>query len=155
MAFEIYIVDHAPMTDVDDTELVALQFMEDIGYIMKHYDPKTPTESVKMSVPYKLFLDCLLRHQDKDWRVDELSVKLFESTAGEETTLDFEALPASMPVEQRLSRLTRWVLDADAAALRYSLRLPHVQIGADSGPQQRLRCLEALALYPVPAGAGA
>ena len=49
MAFEIYIVDHAPMTDVDDPELVALQFMEDIGYIMKHYDPKTPADSVKPS----------------------------------------------------------------------------------------------------------
>jgi DNA-binding transcriptional ArsR family regulator len=76
MAFDIYIVDHAPMTDVDDPELVALQFMEDIGYIMKHYDPKTPADSVKKSVPYKLFLDCLLRHQDKDWRIDELSIKL-------------------------------------------------------------------------------
>jgi len=76
MAFEIYIVDNAPMTDIDDPELVALHFMEDIGYIMKHYDPKTPAESVNKSVPYKLFLDCLLRHQDKDWRIDELSIKL-------------------------------------------------------------------------------
>lgn len=76
MAFEIYIVDNAPMTDIDDTELVALHFMEDIGYIMKHYDPKTPAESVKKSVPYKLFLDCFLRRQDKDWRVEELSERL-------------------------------------------------------------------------------
>ena len=76
MAFEVYIVDNAPMTDVDDLELVALRFMEDIGYLMKHYDPKTPADSVKKSVPYKLFLDCLLCHQDKDWRIEELSIKL-------------------------------------------------------------------------------
>lgn len=76
MAFEIYIVDTAPMTDIVDPELVALHFMEDIGYIMKHYDPKTPADSVKKSVPYKMFLDCFLRHQDKDWRVEELGGKL-------------------------------------------------------------------------------
>jgi uncharacterized protein (DUF58 family) len=83
-------------------------------------------------------------------RSDELCVKVFESTAGEETTLDFTSLPASMSVEERLARLTRWVLVADAAGLRYGLILPHTRLATASGPEQRQRCLEALALYPAP-----
>ena len=87
------------------------------------------------------------------WRLaarnDELSVKLFESSAGEETVLDFDALPRSLPVEQRISRLTRWVLMADAAGLRYSLNLPGNRISTAAGPAQRVRCLEALALCPA------
>ena len=86
------------------------------------------------------------------WRLaarnDELSVKLFESSAGEETVLDFDALPATLPLEQRIARLTRWVLMADAAGLRYSLNLPDSPIATAAGPAQRTRCLEALALYP-------
>jgi uncharacterized protein (DUF58 family) len=87
------------------------------------------------------------------WRLyarnEELSVKLFESSAGEETRLDFHALPTTLPWERRIARLTRWVLMADAAGLRYSLVLPGVQMDAASGPTQRTRCLEALALMPA------
>ena len=86
------------------------------------------------------------------WRLaarnDELSVKLFESSAGEETVLDFDTLFPKLPVEQCLSRLTRWVLMADAAGLRYSLNLPGNHVPTAAGPAQRARCLEALALYP-------
>ncbi len=92
-------------------------------------------------------------HKAIAWRLaarnDELSVKLFESSAGEETRLDFALLPATMPLELRLSRLARWVLMADAAGLRYSLHLPGNTIATGTGPQQRDRCLEALALAPA------
>jgi DNA-binding transcriptional ArsR family regulator len=76
MAFEIYVVDNTPLTDIDDVDKVASRFMVSIGYIMKHYDPKTPADSVRRSVPYRLFLECLLRHQDQDWRVEDLSKRL-------------------------------------------------------------------------------
>ena len=48
--------------------------------------------------------------------------------------------------ELKLSRLTRWVLDADAAGVRYALELPGSRIELDNGPAHRQRCLEALAL---------
>jgi DNA-binding transcriptional ArsR family regulator len=76
MAFEIYVVENTPLSDIDDVDMVALRFMENIGYLMKHYDPKTPADSVKKSVPFRMFLECFLKHQDRDWRVDELSKKL-------------------------------------------------------------------------------
>ncbi|GAB4469300.1 MAG: DUF58 domain-containing protein [Burkholderiaceae bacterium] len=80
-------------------------------------------------------------------RSDELSVKLFEAAAGGELVLDYDALPAGLGVERRLARLARWVLDADAAQLRYALRLPGTAIALGSGADHRDRCLTALALF--------
>lgn len=77
---------------------------------------------------------------------DLISLQLGEAELGE-TTLDWHALPPSMDDEARLSRLTRWTLDADAAGTRFALRLPGLLIEADSGPAHRLRCLEALATW--------
>ena len=51
-----------------------------------------------------------------------------------------------MDVESRLSALTGWVLAADAAGARYGLSLPGAEIAPASGPEQRRRCLEQLAL---------
>ncbi len=78
---------------------------------------------------------------------DELSVKLFEAAAGGELVLDFDALPPNLGVERKLARLARWVLDADAAQLRYALHLPGSTIAPGSGAEQRERCLTALALF--------
>jgi uncharacterized protein (DUF58 family) len=79
-------------------------------------------------------------------RSDELSIKQFEAAGGGDLVLDFDALPSSMDVEQRLSRLTRWVLDADAAHMRYGLRLPDAIVELGSGAPHRERCLAVLAV---------
>ena len=54
-------------------------------------------------------------------------------------------------MEQRLSALCRWVLEADSRGLSYGLVLPNQEISPASGPAQRKRCLEALALYGIKA----
>jgi uncharacterized protein (DUF58 family) len=79
-------------------------------------------------------------------RSEDLSVKQFEASGGGDLMLDYDALPSSMGLEDRLSRLARWVLDADAAHMRYGLRLPGAITGMGSGPQHREHCLTALAL---------
>jgi uncharacterized protein (DUF58 family) len=79
-------------------------------------------------------------------RADDLSVKQFEAAGGGDLMLDFDALPSSLGLEHRLSRLTRWVLDADASHIRYGLRLPNALIDLDRGAQHRDRCLTALAV---------
>jgi len=79
-------------------------------------------------------------------RSDDLSVKQFEAAGGSDLMLDFDALPSSLGLELRLSRLTRWVLDADASRMRYGLRLPDATIDMGSGAQHRDRCLTALAV---------
>lgn len=69
--------------------------------------------------------------------------------AGEQTRalwLDWALLPG-LPVEDRLSRLCRWVLEAEAGGLPYGLRLPDRQLEPARGAAHRRRCLEALALF--------
>jgi len=76
-----------------------------------------------------------------------LQTKVFSGRAAAELWLDWDALPAGMDVESRLSSLTRWVLSADQQGLRYGLRLPGVEREPDAGEAHRLACLRELALY--------
>lgn len=78
---------------------------------------------------------------------DEILVKQFEAGASGELVFDYGALPGSLGQEARLSRLVRWVIDADQAGRRYALRLGGRTFGPDAGPAHRAECLEALALH--------
>lgn len=49
-------------------------------------------------------------------------------------------------LEQRLSRLTAWVVQADRLGLDYGLRLPGQQLAPANGEAHKRRCLEAMAL---------
>jgi uncharacterized protein (DUF58 family) len=75
-----------------------------------------------------------------------LLTKQFTGRAAAEIWLSLELLPASMGLEDRLSRLARWVLDAHAGGLAYGLKLPNASVALGSGEAHRDRCLEALAL---------
>lgn len=76
---------------------------------------------------------------------DALLSKQFEGNARLELRLSWRTLPRGLDTEARVSRLTRWVLDAHQAQARWSLELPGVLIEADGGLAHRDRCLEALA----------
>ena len=80
-------------------------------------------------------------------RSDVFVTKLFSGATGTQLWLDFADTPNSLGLEQRLSRMTRWVLDATQAGLRYGLRLPDQEIEFGSGDTHQTHCLEALALY--------
>ncbi|HTN66518.1 MAG TPA: hypothetical protein VL051_10085 [Burkholderiaceae bacterium] len=56
-------------------------------------------------------------------------------------------MPPTLELERKLSRLTRWVLEADARQLAYAFRLGSLALPAASGAAQREACLRALALY--------
>lgn len=73
-------------------------------------------------------------------------VKQFAEPLDRDCWLDWEQL-APLPLEARLSQLTRWVLDADAAQQRYGLRLPGRSFAPGQGETHRLLCLKALALF--------
>ncbi len=75
----------------------------------------------------------------------------FEGGGGGELLLDWRSLPTGMDDEARLSRLTRWVLQAEQAGQRFGLTLPGLEIDPDGGPAHLARCLEALATWSLPA----
>jgi uncharacterized protein (DUF58 family) len=73
--------------------------------------------------------------------------KLFSGRADTELWLDWRATPTTLGIEGRLSRLTRWVIDAHAASISFGLRLPGIELPPAPGDAQRERCLEALATF--------
>jgi uncharacterized protein (DUF58 family) len=78
-----------------------------------------------------------------------LVTKQFGGGVNEELWLKWEML-GQQPLEEKLSRLTRWVLEADARGMAYGLELPHRVITPQRGDGHRRQCLEALALFNLP-----
>ena len=64
--------------------------------------------------------------------------------------LDFGSLPGLLSTEQRLSRLTAWVLACERAARAYALVLPATRIVASQGRDHRRAVLTALAVHDQP-----
>jgi uncharacterized protein (DUF58 family) len=60
--------------------------------------------------------------------------------------LDWRALPPTLDVEAKLSRLTAWVLAADRMAVQFGLSIPGHSLGVGAGRDQRRSALTALAL---------
>ena len=75
--------------------------------------------------------------------------KHFEGGGGDQLVLDFDALPATLDLELRLSRLTRWVLEAESRALPYAFRLGALRFDAALGAAHQAACLRALALHEL------
>ena len=78
-----------------------------------------------------------------------LQVKQFTTPVGEELWLDFSDAP-DRTEEEKLSRMARWVLDAEAHGLRYGLRLPGDELPPNNGTAQRDECLRRIALFNLP-----
>lgn len=85
----------------------------------------------------------------------QLATKHFEGGARDELVLDLAALPSRLDLEARLSRLTRWVLEAESRALPYAFRLGSEHYDAGNGAAHQAACLRALALYGNPGQRGA
>ncbi len=80
----------------------------------------------------------------------QLVSKQFEGGASAQLCLDFAQLPANLDVESKLSRLTRWVLQAEQAGLRYSFTLGNFKVAQGQGIEHQAVCLRALALFGTP-----
>ena len=78
-----------------------------------------------------------------------LLTKQFSGNALSQLWLAWDQTPPMLSTEDRLSRLARWVLDAEAEGLSYGLRLPGKVVPLGAGDAQRERCLEALAMHEI------
>ncbi|HEX6137604.1 MAG TPA: DUF58 domain-containing protein [Casimicrobiaceae bacterium] len=75
--------------------------------------------------------------------------KAFEGTGGGgPVALEWSRLPAHLDTEQRLSRLTAWILAAERMTRPFALALPGTALPASSGREHRRAALTALALFP-------
>ena len=78
-------------------------------------------------------------------REQGLHTKLFGGDRAEQRWLDWQTLQGQS--EQRLSQLTRGVLDAVEQQLEYGLRIPGTELQPARGQAHRHACLRQLALY--------
>ncbi|ELX13204.1 hypothetical protein Jab_1c18260 [Janthinobacterium sp. HH01] len=77
----------------------------------------------------------------------QLVTKHFDGGAVAELCLDFGALPVQLDLELKLSRMARWVLEAEQRALPYTFRLAQHEYGPALGDAHQAACLRALALF--------
>jgi uncharacterized protein (DUF58 family) len=85
-----------------------------------------------------------------DWRAvargQPLMTKQFTAEAESIVYLDFSALPFAN-VEERLSQLALWVIEAERARRPYGLHLPGTEIPPAIGQSHFHQCLRALSLF--------
>lgn len=101
----------------------------------------------------------LRRHQPADsprqvaWKAvahgQPLLTKQFSGASVTHVLLDWYEMPHDLDVEARLSRLTRWLIEAHAQGIACGLRLPGREIRPGQSEQHFQQCLEALALHEV------
>ena len=72
--------------------------------------------------------------------------KHYTGASSSEIWLDYQCTPGENS-EQRLSRLCKWVIDAEQTGIRYGFSLPGIRLDPGSGPGHQRQCLEALALF--------
>jgi uncharacterized protein (DUF58 family) len=85
-----------------------------------------------------------------DWKAvargQPLMTKQFTAEAESTLHLDFSALPLAN-VEEKLSQLALWVIEAERARRPYGLRLPGTEIPPGIGQSHFHQCLRALSLF--------
>lgn len=84
-------------------------------------------------------------------RSGQLLSKQFAGADTSSQWFDFNEIPVA-DIEQRLSILTRWVVDADRTLEDYGLRVPGAEFEPAHGEAHRRACLEMLALFENGAG---
>ncbi len=88
-----------------------------------------------------------LRHVD--WKAyargRPLSVKQFTGGEGNELWLDASEM-SHLPLEDRLSQLALWIVNAEKEEISYALKLGRTTLPLGKGPAQSKRSLEALAV---------
>jgi uncharacterized protein (DUF58 family) len=81
-------------------------------------------------------------------RTGDLLAKQFSGADTSSQWFDFDMLAGS-DTEERLSILTRWIIDADRTQRDYGLRLPGAEFNPAHGAAHRHQCLEALSLFDL------
>ncbi len=72
--------------------------------------------------------------------------KSYDGDNSTELWLNYDQSPGH-DVEERLSQLCRWVIDAERAGMQYGFTLPSLKLECNGGKSHCLKCLEALALF--------
>lgn len=91
------------------------------------------------------------RIRDVHWpslaKTNKLITRQYESQNNSSINLSWFTLPSTMSVENRLSQLCYWVVNAEQQELRYQLEMPNHTIEYGNGRSHYHDCLTVLALW--------
>jgi len=76
MRFRVTVIENTPLTPIKDLDHVLSEFLQSIEYLPRGYKPRTAAMTLKESVPYRLFKECLLLRASRGWTIDELTTTL-------------------------------------------------------------------------------
>ena len=89
-----------------------------------------------------------------DWRAvargQPLLVKQFSGTGSRRLWLEYADVAALPDVEQKLSQLSAWIVEAERSGYAFGLRVPGFEAEPGRGPSHFHRCLSALAQFESP-----
>ncbi len=74
----------------------------------------------------------------------------YENQSNSSVNLSWFSLPSHLNIEDRLSQLCFWIMEAEQNGLRYQLEMPNHTIEFDSGRTHYHECLKVLALWGEP-----
>lgn len=93
------------------------------------------------------------RIRDIHWpsvaKTNKLVTIEYETLSPSSMNLSWKNLPTSMSIEDKLSQLCYWVVEAEKSAIRYQLDMPNHTISYDMGPSHYHACLRTLALWGI------
>lgn len=91
------------------------------------------------------------RIRDIHWpsvaKTNKLVTIEYETLSPSSVNLSWQNLPSTMSVEDKLSQLCYWVVEAENSSARYQLDMPNHTISYDKGPNHYHACLRTLALW--------
>ncbi len=91
------------------------------------------------------------RIRDIHWpsvaKTNKLVTVEYESLSPSSINISWRLLPPGMSVEDKLSQLCYWIVEAEKDGLRYQLEMPNNTLAYDNGPTHYHNCLRTLALW--------
>ncbi len=91
------------------------------------------------------------RIRDIHWpsvaKTNKLVTLEYESISPSSINLSWASLPTSMSVEDKLSQLCYWVIQAEKDGVKYQLEMPNHTLSHDNGNTHYHNCLRTLALW--------
>jgi len=91
------------------------------------------------------------RIRDIHWpsvaKTNKLVTIEYESLSPSSLNLSWQMLPNHLSIEDKLSQLTYWVIEAENSGAKYQLEMPNNTISYDSGPGHFHSCMKTLALW--------
>jgi DNA-binding transcriptional ArsR family regulator len=76
MKFRLVLAERPTPLDPKSLDDALLEFLKQIEYLPKGFNPKNGAKNTEDSIPYRMFKDCMLLRPDRGWTIPQLAAAL-------------------------------------------------------------------------------